>query len=213
MVDRDTDEGGVRESSGRLSSDKDRPAEAASGLPDADADSAVDPELVSDLGEEFELRGDQLEAQLVAVREEAAEWRDKALRAQAEFENTRKRLEARHADALLRAGERVVEGLFPVIDDLERATAHAKETGGEAEGLEAVHRKILDVIGREGCTPVEALGQPFDPEKHHAVQMRDDDSVPDHTVVEVFQTGYEMHGRVIRPAMVVVSTGGAAIAD
>ena len=171
----------------------------------------IDPELEADLGSEFEFRGDRLEAEMESARAEAAEWREKGMRAQAEYENTRKRLEARHADALLRASQRVVEQLFPVLDDLELAVAHAGEQGAEVgEGLAAVHRKLVDLIGREGCTAIDPSGEPFDPERHNAVQMREDVAVPDHTVVEVFQKGYEMHGRVLRPAMVVVSTGGPA---
>jgi molecular chaperone GrpE len=188
-----------------------------SGPSDASADSSyeavdhVDPELVSDLGAEFELRGDQLEEELTAARNEAAEWQDKALRAQADFANTRRRLEASHADALLRAGERIVENLLPVLDDMDRAIEHAVGDGSDvAEGLDAVRRKLLDVLAREGCSAIDPFGQPFEPLKHNAVQMREDAEVPDHTVVDVFQKGYEMHGRVLRPAMVVVSTGGAA---
>ncbi len=183
--------------------------EHSGGVPDPAA--PFDPELEGDLGAEFEFRGDVMDDELEAARAEAADWRDKAARAQADFENTRKRLEGRHADALLRAGERVVEALLPVIDDLERAIDHAVADGGDvAEGLSAVHRKLLDVIGREGCSAIDPFGQPFDPLKHNAVQMREDTEVADHTVVEVFQKGYEMHGRVLRPAMVVVSTGGPA---
>lgn len=189
---------------------EDRAAEAPFGAAGASAPDAVDPELFEDLGAEFPLRGDQLEGDLEAAQAEAAEWRDKALRAQAEFENTRKRLEARQADALLRASERVVQELFPVLDDLERAIEHAAAGGGEiAGGLTAVYRKLLDVIGKEGCVAIDPAGEAFDPERHHAVQMREDGAVEDTTVLEVFQKGYEMHGRVLRPAMVVVSTGGA----
>ncbi len=170
-----------------------------------------DPELEADLGAEFEFRGDVVDAELEQALAEAAEWRDKAARAQAEFENTRKRLEARHGDALLRASERVVEALFPVIDDLERAIDHATGDGADVtEGLTAVHRKLLEVVAREGCVVIDPFGEHFDPAKHNAVQMREDLEVADHTVVEVFQKGYEMHGRVLRPAMVVVSTGGPA---
>ena len=172
---------------------------------------AVDDELVSDLGAEYELRGDVVEDELEAAKAEAAEWRDKSLRAQAEFENTKRRLEARHADALLRAGERIVKELFPVLDDLDLAIGHAVSDGSDvAEGLSAVQRKLLEVIGREGAVPIDPLGDAFDPEKHNAVSMSENTEVPDSTVVDVFQKGYEMHGRVLRPAMVVVSTGGRA---
>jgi molecular chaperone GrpE len=169
----------------------------------------LDPELESDLGPELELRGDVQQAELDSARAEAEQWRDTALRAQAEFENTRKRLEARHADALLRASERVVTELLPVVDDLERGIDHvAVESPELAEGILAVLRKLMTVLDKEGVEQIDPLGQPFDAAKHNAVQMAEDAEVADHTVVSVFQKGYEMHGRVLRPAMVVVSTGG-----
>lgn len=170
---------------------------------------ANDSEIQEDLGAELEFRGDVLEADLAAAKKDAEAWRDTALRAQADFENSRKRLEARHADALLRASERVVSELLPVVDDLERAIDHvAEEHADLVEGLWAVQRKLLGVMEKEGVAQVDPFGQPFDALKHNAVQMQEDSSVPDHTVVAVFQKGYEMHGRILRPAMVVVSTGG-----
>jgi molecular chaperone GrpE len=179
--------------------------EAHGGVP------LIDPELEADLGAELPLRGDQLESELEDARAEAAQWRESAARAQADFENTRKRLEVRHADALLRAGERIVEALFPILDDLDRAIDHASTDGGDiAEGVEAVRRKLLDVLAREGCTVIDPMGAPFDPDRHHAVQTQEDVDVAGDTVIDVFQKGYEMHGRVLRPAMVVVSTGGAS---
>lgn len=201
--------GGVRGAPSGRGPREDRPAEArfdaSAGAP------SVDPELEADLGAEFPLRGDQLDVELETARAEAAEWRDKAARAQADFENTRKRLESRHADALLRAGERIVENLFPVLDDLDRAIGHAVADGSDlAEGMDAVRRKLLEVLAREGCTAIDPFGETFDPHRHQAVQTQEDAEMPDHTVVEVFQKGYEMHGRVLRPAMVVVSTGGPA---
>jgi len=177
--------------------------------PADEAPELLDPELESDLGPELELRGDVLEGELAAAREEAEQWRDKALRAQAEFENSRRRLEGRHADALLRASERVVMELLPVVDDLERAIDHVVVDSPElAEGIVAVLRKLMNVMDKEGVEQIDPLGKPFDAEKHHAVQLAEDTEVADHTVVTVFQKGYEMHGRVLRPAMVVVSTGG-----
>lgn len=171
----------------------------------------LDPELSGDLGAELEFRGDVLEGELASCRAEAAEWRDKAARAQADFENARKRLESRHDDALKRAGERIVSNLIPVLDDLDRAIEHAVADGSDlSEGMDAVRRKLLDVLGREGCSAIDPFGEKFDPNRHQAVQTREDVEVPDHTVVEVFQKGYEMHGRVLRAAMVVVSTGGPA---
>lgn len=169
----------------------------------------LDAELADDLGAELPLGRDDVADECVRLAAEAAEWREKGMRAQAEYENTRKRLEQRHMDALLRASARVVEELFPIVDDLERAIDHAAaEHPDVAEGLGAVYRKLSDVIAREGCITIDPVGEHFDPERHNAVQVREDDALPDHTCVEVFQKGYEMHGRVLRPAMVVVSSGG-----
>lgn len=189
----------------------DEDIEAIEGVGD-DAFGATDPDIEMKIPAEIHFRGDVMEAELAEARAEAEEWRNKAMLAQADFENSRKRLEARHHDEVLRAGERVVSQLLPVLDDMERAIDHALGEGSTdvSEGLSAVHRKLLDVIGREGATVIDPLGQPFDPAKHNAVQMREDAEVAGHTVVEVFQRGYEMHGRVLRPAMVVVSTGGPA---
>lgn len=174
-------------------------------------DDAMDPELESDLGPELETRGDVISAELEAARSEAEALRETTARAQAEFENARKRLQATHDDAVKRAAERVVEALLPIVDDLDRAIDHAVGDGADwVEGLEAVRRKLLDVLAREGCTPIDPFGAPFDVLRHHAVQQREEAEVPDGTVVEVFQMGYEMHGRVLRSAMVAVSTGGPA---
>lgn len=191
---------------------QEQPAGAPFGdVPAGTAGSPVDPELEGDLGAELEFRGDVMEDELEAARAEAADWRDKAARAQADFENTRKRLEMRHADEVARAGERIVINVLPVLDDLDAAIDHAVGDGSDlVDGLDAVRRKLFAVLEREGCSAIDPFGEEFDPARHNAVQMRDDAEVADHTVVEVFQKGYEMHGRVLRPAMVVVSTGGPA---
>lgn len=182
----------------------------------------VDPELESDLGAEFELRGDQLLAELESAREEAATHRETAQRVQADFENFRKRMTRDHADAVKRAGERIVSSLLPVIDNLERAIAHAETEGGETAphgestsadtdllaGVRMVHGQLLDVLAKEGVVVDDPAGQPFDAIRHQAVGQLEDPTVPEGTVVEVYQKGYELHGRTIRSAMVVVSTGG-----
>ncbi len=184
---------------------------AGHGPPEEVREPAVDPELEADLGEEFELRGDQLMAELEAARGEVARHLDTAQRVQAEFDNYRKRMARDHADAVKRAGERIVENLLPVVDNLERAIAHAAEGGDVAElstGVEMVLGQLRDVLAKEGVVEVDPVGQPFDALVHQAVGQKEDASVPEGTVVEVFQKGYEMHGRTVRAAMVVVSTGG-----
>jgi molecular chaperone GrpE len=171
----------------------------------------LDPELEGDLGPELELRGDVLGSELDAARSEAESWREKCLRASADLDNFRKRTARERADEQRRAAERVVLELLPVIDDLERTIDHTT-AGGDLthllDGVEAVHAKFVGVLTREGVEIIDPFGKPFDPHKHEAVGQREDAEVPEHTVIEVLRKGYEMGGRVIRHAMVMVSTGG-----
>lgn len=170
----------------------------------------LDEEREADLGAQAEVARD-IEAELAAAREEAARNLEAAARWQAEFENFRRRQTAQAEDQVLRASERVVERLLPVIDDLERTIEHTV-AGGDLphllKGVEMVSKQLVDVLGREGVDVIDPFGQAFDPHAHQAVSQREDTEVPEHTVIEVFQKGYRMHGRVLRPATVVVSTGG-----
>jgi len=232
-------EDGARDTSGRLSSDKDRPAGGASGTPGAVPggrsvsgasatpgstpgsapgsgptlvpDAPFDPELADDLGAEFELRGDVMEAELEAARAEAADLRDRVTRAQAEFDNFRKRTTRERDDERKRATERLVSELLPAIDNLERAVEHTT-AGGDLKhllaGVQAVHTQVVGILAKEGVGVIDPFGSPFDPTTHQAVSQQEDLEVPEGTVVAVFQKGYEMGGRIVRPAMVVVSTGG-----
>ncbi len=178
---------------------------------DAGREPEFDPELEEDLGAEFELRGDTMHAQLEEAREEAARNLELAKRAQADFENYRKRREREFADERRRASQGLVEALLPVMDNLERAIDHATASAGARElltGVEMVHQQLRDVLASVGVEAVDPFGAKFDPISHQAVGQHEDLEVPDHTVVEVYQKGYSMHGRVLRPAMVVVATGG-----
>jgi len=146
-----------------------------------------------------------------------AEQRERALRAQAEFENAKKRNQAQQAMALARASERVVTALIPALDDLDFAIAHAQETGSDMlDGLQAIHAKLIAVFNAESVQVVDPLGQPFDHDTAQAVQMVEDATQPDQTVTQVIQKGYVMGAaggdsvRVLRPAMVIVSTNPGA---
>lgn len=172
------------------------------------AEPQVDPELEEDLA-----AMPDLEAELEVAREDAARNLAAAQRWQAEFENFRKRQTAQAADHVTRAGQRIVEELLPVLDNLERAIDHTVR-GGDLEhlvkGVESVHAQIMGVFTKEGVEVIDPFAQAFDPTMHQAVNQVEDPEVPESTVVEVFQKGYLMSGRVVRPAMVVVSTGGPA---
>lgn len=189
---------------------EDHPAEVPFGVSSAGA-RQTDPELEQDLGAEFEFRGDQLEAELEAAREEAGRHLETAQRLQAEFDNYRKRMAREQEDAVKRAGQRIITEVLPALDNLERAVAHAEEAGGSSDltdGVRMVLQQVLDVFAKEGVERIEPEGEPFDPNEHQAVGQAERDDVPEGTCVDMYQCGYRMHGRVLRPAAVVVSTGG-----
>jgi molecular chaperone GrpE len=182
-----------------------------SGAAGTAAPGPIDPELIDDRGAEFELRGDVVEGALEAAVAETAELRDQVLRTQAEFDNFRKRITREREEERKRATERLVEELLPAIDNLERAIEHTSadhEIEHLITGVTSVHAQIVGVLGKAGVSVIDPTGQPFDPATQQAVSQQEDLTVPDGTVIAAFQKGYEMGGRVVRPAMVVVSTGG-----
>lgn len=148
-----------------------------------------------------------------AITQEVTELRDRYARLQAEWDNYRKRTQAEREQERVRASENLVVDLLPVLDDLERAINHAKESGEGGTltgGVEAIQNKFLQILEKHKVQQIEALGKPFDAMQDQAVGTEEDPSVPEETVVKVFQQGYRMGERVIRPAMVVTSTGGPA---
>lgn len=152
-----------------------------------------------------------LREELAAARGEAEDLRGRLLRKAADLENARKR-HTRERDELRRFGaEGALREVVSVLDDLERALGHAREGGEEgalADGVEMVVRKFQQVLERVGCRGFVSEGEPFDPNRHDALQQVEDPSVPSGTVVREFQRGYWLHDRLLRPAMVVVARGG-----
>ncbi len=137
--------------------------------------------------------------------------RQRLMRLQADFENLQRRVEREREDHRQQATSGLVGRLLAVVDNLERALAHP--TGSEnAEdlhrGVELVHRQLMDELRREGLRPVEALGQPFDPNHHEAVETQVSSEHSPNTVLEEFQRGYLLHDRLLRPALVRVSVAG-----
>ncbi len=176
-----------------------------------EAEEATKPEEGEEASEESdaEADGEPEEDELAQAKAVAADMRDKYLRLQAEWDNFRKRTAAEREQEKVRASEKLVKDLIPVIDDLERAVEHAQQTGeggSLTQGVEAVTAKFLQILGKSKVEQIEAVGEPFDPNKHQAVGTQPDDTVPEETVVAVYQKGYQMGDRVLRPAMVVTST-------
>lgn len=155
----------------------------------------------TDAGDEAE--APRAEAQVAAALEEV-------LRTRAEMDNLRKRV-ARETETIRRfAGERILADLLPVLDSIEQGLAIVEE-GPAREGLELTRKQLADVLERHGLVVIDPAGQPFDPAGHQAISMQPSDTHPENTVVAVLQRGYRLHDRVLRPAMVIVSTaaGGA----
>ncbi|MDR1185470.1 MAG: nucleotide exchange factor GrpE [Coriobacteriales bacterium] len=185
-------------------------AHGVSGTGDpVSASDSVTTDACEDFGKAEELFAEELD-ELGQARAEAAEMRDRFMRLQAEWDNFRKRTAVEREQERIRAAERLVERLLPVVDDLERAIEHS-DTANEAslkEGIAAVYSKLSEVLEREGLKTIDPTGEPFDANLHQAVGKEADANVPDETVTQVNQKGFGMGDRVLRPAMVVVSQGG-----
>ena len=138
-----------------------------------------------------------------------AKAKEDVLRAQAEAQNARRRSETDVEKARKFALERFVGDLLPVVDNLERALDAIDQTDetfkSVVEGIELTRKSFLDTLTRHQVVQIDPAGQPFDPENHQAMTMVPNPNLEPNTVMDVFQKGYSLNGRLIRPAMVVVS--------
>ena len=149
-----------------------------------------------------------IQAQLTAKEEEAQANHDLLLRERAELENFKRRMQREKSDALRFATEPLLRDILPVIDNLERAIEHAKSSeGGQAlvDGVELVLRSLINTIEQHGVSRVKAKGEPFDPSQHEAVAQVESETVTPNTVIDEHQSGYQLHNRLLRPAMVSVA--------
>ncbi len=145
------------------------------------------------------------DAALGKAEKAADDWRNRAMRSAADLENARRRFNKERDELRKFGADGLLKDLFPVLDNLERALAHAESTDGLVEGVQMVLRQFTQILEKNGATSFEAEGQPFDPQIHEAMtQIATSDVEPGH-VVSVFQRGWKLHGRLVRPAMVVVA--------
>jgi molecular chaperone GrpE len=144
---------------------------------------------------------------LVRAQRERDEYLDLARRAQADFENYRKRAAKEAAVAGERARSGLVRELLPVVDNLERALASAhSEEQHLAEGVRLVHSELIAVLERNGVEQFDPRGERFDPIEHEALSMREQDGAESGVVLDVVEKGYRANGTILRPARVVVSS-------
>ena len=149
----------------------------------------------------------EAEDPLARAQRERDEYLDLARRAQADFENYRKRAAREAAAAGERAKSGFVRELLPVVDNLERALASAgQEEQHLAEGVRLVHSELIAVLERNGVQQFDPSGERFDPSEHEALSMRAQDGAESGLVLDVVEKGYRANGTILRPARVVVSS-------
>lgn len=136
-----------------------------------------------------------------AVTEPAHDYLDDLRRLQAEFDNYRKRMMREQTEIAGRASSRLIERLLVVLDNFDRALAHHADNGG----LGLVHKELMGVLSAEGLERIDALGKPFDPTLHEAVESHEEEGVTQPTCTDVYRMGYLLNGKVLRPSMVVVA--------
>ncbi len=146
---------------------------------------------------------------LKAGAEKAQEYWDKLLRLQADFENTRKRLEREKQEFAKFANENIILELLNILDDLERtvelAQAKHQDLAAFLKGVEMVLAHLYEILKEYGVKPIESEGKIFDPNFHEALTQVENKDVPEHTIIEELQKGYLLNQRVIRTAKVKVS--------
>ena len=179
---------------------------------DTEASADVDAEASAEANTETSSEATQpSNDELVAkAQAEAKDWQDKFMRLHAEWDTYRRRTAEQREQERARAAEKLVTSLLPVIDDFERTIDYAENNGesGLLDGVKAVHTKVVDVLKKEGVVVIDPAGDAFDALEHQAVATVEDDQVPDETVRDVYQKGYKLSEKVLRPAMVRVTTGG-----
>lgn len=172
--------------------------------PDDDTEAEFGSALSSDdrsgSNNDLEQAAAAVEADIVAVISERDDYLDNLRRVQADFENFKKQTIRRNTDLIARAAEGLVGKLLPVLDACDAALAHG------ATDVKPLRDALLDLLGKEGLTPLWPEGEPFDPNHHEAVvhEPMGDDDEPGPVVTEVLRAGYLWKGRVLRPAMVKV---------
>lgn len=154
---------------------------------------------------------DNLEAQLDAARKDAAEIKEKWLRSAADLENYRKRAAKDKEEVQKYANERLLRDFLPVFDDLERTLSALGAVEGVdpqvTDGIELVRKKFLQQLERHGVESFDSVGETFDPARHDAIQQAHSHEVEAGLILEELQRGFLLQGRLLRPAMVVVSLG------
>jgi len=144
-------------------------------------------------------------AELQKLKAERDSLLDRLARAQAEFENARRRASKEQQDFRDYASFDTIKSLLPVLDSFERALQTKSEAADFRSGVELISKQLQDTLVKLGVRPIPAKGEPFDPRYHEAIEMVESTDAPDHEVLEELQRGYKFKDRLLRPAMVKVA--------
>ena len=188
-------------------------AEGAEAVEDApEAGLEEDPQADEDIVAEAEAVVEEAAAadELEKARQEASDWQDRYLRLHAEWDTYRRRMTEQRAEEKARATEKLMENLLPVLDDFERTVSYATENGetGLLDGVKAVQTKLLDALSKGGLVIIDPANEPYNALEAQAVATIPDEEAFDETVKDVYQKGYKMGKKVLRAAMVTITTGG-----
>ncbi|WP_082859228.1 nucleotide exchange factor GrpE [Microbulbifer sp. Q7] len=178
--------------------------------PDAEEQHAAEEALAEELAADRDADKEAaLEEEIASLHQQLADHKDMVLRAQAEVQNARRRAQQDVEKAHKFGVEKLIKELLPVVDNLERAlsTIDISDESQKAvvEGIELTQKSFIDTLVKAGVEVVNPAGEPFDPELHQAMTQVPNGDVEPNTVLDVFQKGYRLNGRLVRPAMVVVS--------
>ena len=166
-------------------------------------------EVMPDEAPPVEHSAQELEAKIAALEAELALANERVMRASAEAQNARRRAEQDVEKAHKFGAEKIIKDMITVVDNLERAVEAAAAEGAEmssvVEGVNLTLKSLVDGLARHNVETIDPEGEPFNPELHQAMSMVPQPDVEPNTVINVFQRGYTLNGRLVRPAMVVVS--------
>lgn len=165
----------------------------------------TDPRPAADLRDDAAAAGGDALDRVAELENQLGALRDEQLRERAELDNQRKRLVREVEQARRFANERLLGDLLPVFDSLEAGLQAAGDNAKVREGLELTLRQLQRVAEVNGLITVDPTGQPFNPDQHQAISLADGAGAAPNTVLQVFQKGYLLNDRLLRPALVVVS--------
>lgn len=157
-------------------------------------------------GEDLKARVESLEKTLEEKQREIDEYKNRWYRAQADFDNYRKRMQKEIQDIHLYAGEQLIKDILPVVDNFERALNSVDDKESPVyKGIQLIYQQLKKVLEKYDVKEIDAQGKVFDPRFHEAVMQVESQDYENDTVVEVLQKGYLFHSKVIRPSMVKVA--------